>query len=412
MVKVAKRFHVSDVAVAKACRRHKIPLPGRGYWARVVAGQKVEKSPLPATKEGWIETITFTGMPDTATRIDRSEIPEIQTEKSSENRVVVSDEPSELHPLVRRTLVLLSGSKPSEDGILQPSKDALGVYVSPDQLTRGIAILDALVKALTDRGHVVTVSDEPAPTTVSYSYWDRFAKWKPLTRTRVTIAGEEIGFGLIESTKKVPHVPSREEKRKLDNGDRYGIPEFDEIPGGELSLFLSVPEGLGVRTHWNDAKHQRVEGCLNSFVSGLVAAAHAINKGREEEERRRREREEEERRRVERERHRWKKNSASKSWMFRWQVGNELKMYERTPRPLKSSPFDITESLIRKASSASGYFGFGVTQIESTRLLLLRTRTIERQEQPIRFILGPSDRSSSAAERINDLSRCISSVFC
>src|SRR5262249_35262318 len=41
-----------------------------------------------------------------ATRIDRSEIAEIQKEKSSENRIVVCDEPSELHPLVRRTLVL------------------------------------------------------------------------------------------------------------------------------------------------------------------------------------------------------------------------------------------------------------------------------------------------------------------
>jgi len=35
MVKVAVRFGVSDVAVAKACRRHDIPVPGLGYWARV-----------------------------------------------------------------------------------------------------------------------------------------------------------------------------------------------------------------------------------------------------------------------------------------------------------------------------------------------------------------------------------------
>jgi len=60
MVKVATRFNVSDVAVAKASRHHKIPLPGRGYWARVAASQKVEKAPLPATKEGWLETIMFT----------------------------------------------------------------------------------------------------------------------------------------------------------------------------------------------------------------------------------------------------------------------------------------------------------------------------------------------------------------
>jgi hypothetical protein len=93
MLKVATRFHVSDVAVAKACQRYKIPLPGRGYWARVAVGQTVAKSPLPSATERWIETITFTGMLDAATRINRYEIPEIQNEKSSENRIVVPDEP-------------------------------------------------------------------------------------------------------------------------------------------------------------------------------------------------------------------------------------------------------------------------------------------------------------------------------
>jgi hypothetical protein len=125
------------------------------------------------------------------------------------------------------------------------------------------------------------------PQTCPTPTWDRFAKWKPFTRTRVTISSEELGFGLSESTKRVPHVPTAEEKGKLDKGERYGIPEFDEMPSGELSLWISVPERLGVRTHWNDAKHQRIEGCLNSFVSGLVAAAHSIKNGREDEERRR-----------------------------------------------------------------------------------------------------------------------------
>jgi hypothetical protein len=32
---LAKDFGISDVALAKRCRRLGIPLPGRGYWARV-----------------------------------------------------------------------------------------------------------------------------------------------------------------------------------------------------------------------------------------------------------------------------------------------------------------------------------------------------------------------------------------
>jgi hypothetical protein len=32
---VAWRYGVSDVALAKTCRKLAIPLPGRGYWARL-----------------------------------------------------------------------------------------------------------------------------------------------------------------------------------------------------------------------------------------------------------------------------------------------------------------------------------------------------------------------------------------
>jgi hypothetical protein len=38
---------VSDVALAKLCRRAAVPRPGRGYWARVEAGQRVARVALP-----------------------------------------------------------------------------------------------------------------------------------------------------------------------------------------------------------------------------------------------------------------------------------------------------------------------------------------------------------------------------
>jgi len=42
VTKVAERYGVSDVAVAKWCRKMDIPRPGRGYWARKSAGQMVK----------------------------------------------------------------------------------------------------------------------------------------------------------------------------------------------------------------------------------------------------------------------------------------------------------------------------------------------------------------------------------
>ncbi len=44
---VANRHGISDVALAKTCRKANIPIPPRGYWARIEAGQNIPKTPLP-----------------------------------------------------------------------------------------------------------------------------------------------------------------------------------------------------------------------------------------------------------------------------------------------------------------------------------------------------------------------------
>ena len=47
MADLAKRLGVSDGGLAKQCRRASVPVPPRGYWARLDAGQQVERTPLP-----------------------------------------------------------------------------------------------------------------------------------------------------------------------------------------------------------------------------------------------------------------------------------------------------------------------------------------------------------------------------
>jgi len=46
LVKLAKKYRISDVRVGKVCRRLRIPLPGRGYWAKRKAGKPVRQPPL------------------------------------------------------------------------------------------------------------------------------------------------------------------------------------------------------------------------------------------------------------------------------------------------------------------------------------------------------------------------------
>src|SRR5437016_8147809 len=55
MRELAKDFGISDVALAKRCRRLGVPVPGRGYWARVDAGQQPYRPQLPKREPQWLD---------------------------------------------------------------------------------------------------------------------------------------------------------------------------------------------------------------------------------------------------------------------------------------------------------------------------------------------------------------------
>ena len=57
---LAARFGISDVGLAKACKRTNIPTPDRGYWARVAAGQECQRTPLPPDHSSGL--VKFRGM--------------------------------------------------------------------------------------------------------------------------------------------------------------------------------------------------------------------------------------------------------------------------------------------------------------------------------------------------------------
>lgn len=60
-VQLAKRLGVSDVAIGKYCRAADIPVPPRGYWAMLEAGQSVSKIPLPIRGLGEADRIVIGG---------------------------------------------------------------------------------------------------------------------------------------------------------------------------------------------------------------------------------------------------------------------------------------------------------------------------------------------------------------
>ncbi len=72
ILKIAAELGVSDVALAKACRRSNIPIPPRGYWAKVASGQKPETTTLPPQSHNHSREVTI--RISSAQRTLRSEI--------------------------------------------------------------------------------------------------------------------------------------------------------------------------------------------------------------------------------------------------------------------------------------------------------------------------------------------------
>src|SRR3989442_10452124 len=49
--KLAEEYGISDVGLAKVCRKLQIPLPGLGHWTKIACGHKIPRPPLPEAND-------------------------------------------------------------------------------------------------------------------------------------------------------------------------------------------------------------------------------------------------------------------------------------------------------------------------------------------------------------------------
>lgn len=59
MTKLAKEYGLSDVGLAKICKKINIPRPPVGYWMKLQAGKNVKQTPLPPLEINGVETYTL-----------------------------------------------------------------------------------------------------------------------------------------------------------------------------------------------------------------------------------------------------------------------------------------------------------------------------------------------------------------
>ena len=279
MTKVAKEYGISDVALAKICKKLNVPYPWRGYWRRKETGKAVKQLPLPPNADPRKQTATIqkTIQPEAVAHMSEDTSQRITAEQAPEQKIEVPDRLGKTHRLLNGHLTeWRSASVDGYGAIRSGSLRQLNIRVSKQNLARALRIMNTLFVALEDRGHQVGIQDGYKKT------------------LGVRINGEPVEFGFEE---KFQRIDRPEDKNRRP--DPWGYRRYEYVSTGTLILKITEWGADGLQKTWSDGKTAKLETFLNDFIVGLLKIAHAVKARRLKQEQEEQLRHEAERRRQE-----------------------------------------------------------------------------------------------------------------
>jgi hypothetical protein len=316
MLTVAKSYGVSNVGLAKICRRLRVPIPWRGYWEKVRNGEQIKKPTLAPLRSGEQEEYVVERY--VKPTVDPEHKAEFELaaarEKAPEHRIMVPPTLVQPHRLVVQAEKSLRKGRRDEYGRFSPGVvQRLDIRVSRPWIDRALIITDSLLKALQARGFTVSVGvGENASTCVD-------------------VLGQPLDFWLEEQLdcSRIP-LSKKQEEEKKEHPWMYSRPEYRYDPNGRLALRIGQPNRSGGRRTWADGAKQKLENCLNKFIGGLLQVAESELAYRQEDERWHREREERERREREEQQRQEEERKRSEQLLDqvdRWDRSRRIREY-------------------------------------------------------------------------------------
>lgn len=294
VVQVALQYGVSDVAIHKVCKSLNVPVPPRGYWARIRAGEKMKKPPLPVTK-GITEKIgskTFEGLKESFLQQQTlSFLTESERQKVllAAQKIQLADENMKLH---KKIMVYTSGVKESNKKDRNPESDKriftnysnrpplLNGIISNESVLRVYRILDALFCQIESLGGSVNED------------------------LSLQIRSEHVTIDVAESQDKVKHEITREEAKELiiyEDAKRHqkwasepNIRKYDYVYNGRLRICIRQ------HRYFRDSEKVNIESRLGDMLIELYEESEVVRKNRVAIEEAKRKEEDEKRRREER----------------------------------------------------------------------------------------------------------------
>lgn len=295
VTKVAKRYHVSDVALHKACKSLDIPTPPQGYWAKLRAGKPVKCLPLPPgdkkTKLGIQTTISHWGdNKENSTLLAFLTEEERQVVLNVAAQILMPQEHARMLPEIlshRKRIAEWAKRKRQQEREFGtnwnrgrkeiPPPFAEGI--SAEQQLRVLRLINALSKAMKPLG------------------------WTLTSNLQFAMGQEAVTLTFSEGTDRVPHIPTKEEnlellkyeeeRKKHSWASKPQIRKYDAAYNGRLSVSIN-----GART-FRDCRSYVLEDRLGDIMLAIYEEAERLKQVRLAREKAERQRQEQERKREE-----------------------------------------------------------------------------------------------------------------
>lgn len=194
--KLAPKLGISDVALAKTCRKMGIPRPPRGYWARIEAGEKPRREPLPPALPHQKTQIVFRVAANRARRDGLLVVPpEMKVPKCGALEIPAND--FELHPIAIRHQQAFAKAKADALGFVKiGAKDIFGCHVTVDLVPRLVHGLNAMLFELEDRDFQLLAGNDAS------------------TGLQIERDGDKASLRWSEAQIEVEREPTAEDKRR------------------------------------------------------------------------------------------------------------------------------------------------------------------------------------------------------
>lgn len=325
--KLSEVLGISDVAIAKLCKRLNVPKPPRGYWEKIKYGHQVPRSPLPPADSHIPDQVTIRAFHRGAARVIAEASPANHSPRISAEAFTLPVNFKSVHPLIRKTRGVLTAaikerfSTNRYHRLRHGTAGTLDVRVSAESVTRALRIMEALILGLESKGYSVLADGKPQP-------W----KQKKTPTTQVTGLEYPMVICLEELSKRVKYVPPRGEVRRSYDQ------RFDYRPTGKLRLVIDEYCGEGYKRQWDVNDDDSMGETLASFFDGLVEAAKALKIQDDTRERERREFQREQRLAREEEDREHELTAAALKWdesqrQQRFLDALKIEIYRRKQRP-------------------------------------------------------------------------------